>query len=65
MPKNEKENEMHTWTDEEIEELLRAAVMDEDAWYHLLDTNRKSKTPPDAGLFQCAGEDSNLRPLVS
>lgn len=23
---------MHDWTDEEIEELLRAAVMDEDTW---------------------------------
>ena len=46
----------HPWTENEIEQLLRAAVMDDDCWgYCTLCGEEISPVEPDAGRTWCEG----------
>jgi Zn finger protein HypA/HybF involved in hydrogenase expression len=63
MPKTGKELAMHDWTDDEIEDLLRAAVMeDEDAWCYCAECGTEiSPVEPDAAWSWCSACHSKVK----
>ena len=62
MPKTRREITRHDWTDDEIEDLLRAAVFDEDCWGYCADCGMEiSPIDPDAGETWCVDCHSKVK----